>query len=99
MDLKPNMYRVTYKVMEGNNYAGGWGTRTKDIEDLGDVCGIRNLVSVKPIFFHEFDEAVPESEIAKAIAKRVYENHRIKNERDVEIARVRLSEAEAKLNR
>ena len=51
---KPNMYRVTYSVMEGNNYAGGCGKRTADIVHLGDTIRFDHIESVCPIYIEQF---------------------------------------------
>jgi len=65
----PNMYRVNYRVMEGNNYAGGWGERHSDISELGDVIKFSNVDSVAPIFI-EVGEPLDGAVIQKAIAER-----------------------------
>lgn len=52
--LEPNMYRVDYRVMEGDNYAGGWGKRTTTVTDLGDCLHISNIDAVTPIYVQEF---------------------------------------------
>lgn len=42
-------YLVSYRVMEGNNYAGGWGKRTKIVDDIGDAEGIGDIDKIEPI--------------------------------------------------
>lgn len=65
MNNKPNMYRVTYQVMEGDNYAGGWSDRIEDCKTLGEASQYRRIKSVKPIFI-EIGDDVPDSVISKA---------------------------------
>ena len=73
MDNKPNMYRVNYLVMEGNNYAGGWGKRTADIKELGDAERFSNIESIVPMFI-EMGDPVPSDVIYRAIDARKQEN-------------------------
>jgi len=99
VELKPNMYRVKYKVMEGNNYAGGWGERISDIDKLSDVRKFNNIISIKPIFIYEFDDDVPQNEIDNAIDEFIEEQERAELEREIERAKKRLYKAERALIR
>lgn len=71
---KPNMFKVTYRVMEGNNYAGGWGKRTVYLKDLGD-CGsyYDKIESVIPIYIEEF-KPISCGEVHNAIMIKEEEN-------------------------
>ena len=56
MKNKPNMYRVTNLVAEGNHYAGGWGERVKDVSTLEDATKFNKIQSVNEIFIEIGDE-------------------------------------------
>lgn len=66
MENKPNMYRVTYLVMEGDNYAGGWGERNQDIQHLSQLVRFNKIKSVIPVF-SEFGEPLSDEVINRAI--------------------------------
>jgi hypothetical protein len=96
MKNKPNMYRVTYLVAEGNHYAGGWGERVKDVSTLEDATKFNKIQSVNEIFIEIGDE-IGEEELNKALDRRVdSENEKAKK---AEISRLekRLAEARAGL--
>ena len=95
--LKPNAYRVTYKRMEGDNYAGGWVNYTADIVQLGDLEKFPNIVSVRPIFIHLFDEVISQKEIEQALSERKALNERKAMQEEVRRAEQRLAEAKEKL--
>ena len=97
MNNKPNMYRVNYQVMEGNNYAGGWGKRTKDVKELGEAGGFRNVTSVQPIYI-EIGEAIADEVINRAAVDMA--NNIARNRKLLDVARAenKLAEAKAALN-
>ena len=70
MKYKPNGYRVTYQVMEGNNYAGGWGERIADIKELHEVSKFDDIISVHPMYIEVGDVPVEKSKIKAAIKKQ-----------------------------
>ena len=98
MELKPNAYRVRYRRMEGNNYAGGWVEYSKDIKDLGDLERFSDVLSVKPIFVHVFDEEISKADIDQAIANRKAERERQRKLDEVARAERELAEAKARLS-
>jgi len=55
MKNKPNMFRVRYMVMEGDNYAGGYVERKSDITDLDNLLNFNDIKSVTPIYIEEFE--------------------------------------------
>ena len=69
MIKKANMYRVTYLVMEGNNHAGGWGERTKDVKELGDLININRIQTVRPVYI-EIGDIIDLADIDEATTKR-----------------------------
>lgn len=99
-EQQPNMYRVTYKVMEGDNYAGGWGTRTADVKSLDDIERFKHIESVVPIYkvVRVFDDqALSPQAIQAAIEKSRQAKEEAKRRREVELAEKRLEQAKARL--
>ena len=67
----PNMYQVTYQVMEGDNYAGGWVTKTAIVETLGDCERFKNVLSVKDCYYIlEIGDEIPHESVNAAMADR-----------------------------
>lgn len=97
MKSKPNMYRVNYRVMEGNNYAGGWGNRSADVESLADAGGFSEVQSVVPIFI-EIGDPIADIEIQNAINARKDDILKMKKERDLVSAEEQLRVARAAMN-
>lgn len=100
--LKPNCYHVIYRVMEGDNYAGGWSSpKTKTIQNLADIqnFGRCQILEVKPAFefTHQFTDAVPQAEIDQAIADKKQADEQARKERELKAAQERLAKAEAAL--
>lgn len=93
---KPNMYRVNYLVMEGDNYAGGWGKRHADISVLGDVAKYSNVESVVPIFT-EAGEPLDDAVIQKAVDERREQERQQRKIDDVRRAEKQLQSAKASL--
>ena len=96
MKNQPNMYRVNYQVMEGNNYAGGWGGRTADVESLGDVERFRNVKSVQPIYI-ELGDAMRIDIVEEAIAARKEMIDRNRKLGEVSRAKAELQRAESQI--
>ena len=99
MKNKPNMYRVHYRVMEGDNYAGGWGNRVGDVRSLRDVAVYDQVTAVYPMYMEVSKTAVPQEDIDKAIAD---DNETEKTKallRDVAVAEKQLKKARAALNK
>lgn len=96
---KPNQYLVTYQVMEGNNYAGGWVERTKYIKDLSKLTSFtrNDILSVQPVYVEIFD-ALNDNTINAAINEAKKEEEKEKAEREVERAERRLKQAQDRLN-
>ena len=67
---EPNGYIVHFKKWEGDYRAGGWGERTAEIASLADAKHYDGIISVKPVYSFQklFEDAVPQTEINKAIA-------------------------------
>ena len=97
MKNKPNMYRVIYFVMEGNNYAGGWAERSTDVKTLGDVIRFSNVEDVLPIYI-EIGTPVDELEIQKAVDERRQQDRQKKKRDDVREAQEQLRRAKAAFN-
>lgn len=94
MKNKPNMYRVNYLILEGDNYAGGWVKRSADVSDLGDVSHFNNVDSVMPIFV-EIGDPVDDVMIQEAIdARRQAEEEK---RRRVKVARLEKLLTEARV--
>ena len=93
---KPNMHRVNYWVMEGDNYAGGWGERHADISALGEVAKFRNVESVVPIFI-EVGEPLDDAVIQKAVNERRETERQQRKADDVRRAERQLQAAKAAL--
>lgn len=64
---KPNMYRVHFQVMEGDNRAGGWADRFADIENLADVTRFSRITKVVPIYIEISDTSLTDTQIEEAI--------------------------------
>ena len=94
MKNTPNMFRVHYLVMEGNNYAGGWGRRFKDVEQLGDIINISNIQEVVPIYIEAFD-SLTKAECDQAVAERKEANEVESKQRAVQRAQDQLARANA----
>jgi len=99
MDNKPNMYRVSYLVMEGNHYAGGWGERSADVKTLGDVKRFSNIETVVPIFI-EIGIPISDDVIQKAVDERRQQERAQRNLDDVARAeeQLRLAKASIKIS-
>lgn len=99
MNNKPNMYRVSYLVMEGDNYAGGWGERSADVKTLGDVKRFSNIQSVVPIFI-ETGFPVSDDVIQKAVDERRQQEREQRLIDDVSMAeeQLRLAKASIKIS-
>ena len=98
MKNKPNMFRVRYKVMEGNNYAGGWGKRTADVKELGDTIGFQNIQSVTPIYVEEF-KPLHHTEVQHAQNARRDEIERQEKKDAVTLAEAKLKKAKKELDK
>jgi hypothetical protein len=94
---KYNMYRGNYLVMEGGNYAGGWGKRHADIFDLGDVAKYSHVESVVPIFI-EFGEPLDDATIQKAVDELCEKKRQQRKIDDVQRAERQLQSAKAALD-
>ena len=92
MKNKPNMYRVTYLVMEGDNYAGGWGERTKDVKELGDLINVSRIQTVRPVYI-EIGDIIDLADIDKATKKRKSEIEKQERINDVKRAEEQLKKA------
>ncbi len=92
----PNMFRVSYQVSEGNNYAGGWSRRTVDIAELGDAINIPDIVEVYPGFIELFDVLDP-AVVEKAIAVRWEKTGKQEALDAVKLAEQQLEDAKKKL--
>jgi hypothetical protein len=85
MKNKPNFFRVTYEVMEGDNYAGGWGERYADIKKLADAKRFDRIKKVVPIFIEVGDpldievvnQAIDESKNLEKIKEKEREIKRL----------------------
>lgn len=88
MKNQPNMYRVTYNVMEGDNYAGGWVTRTKDVKELGDLINFKNWSSVKPIYVEVGNP------VAHHLIEQAVDNRKARNEHNRKVDAVNRAERE-----
>lgn len=96
MENKPNMYRVSYLVMEGNNYAGGWGERSADVKTLGDVKRFSNVETVVPIFI-EIGSPISDDVIQKAVDERRQQDRAQRSLDDVARAEEQLRFAKASI--
>ena len=99
-DSKPNGYRVFYSVLEGDNYAGGWATHSRDITSLDELLNIKDIEKVVPIFKHVNDEFKPLTELeiieARDIAK--HKQNKRNNLAEIQRAKQRLKELEKQAN-
>ena len=69
MKNTPNRWRVHYQVMEGNNYAGGWGRRIADVFFLSEVREFSNVIAVYPAYVEVSTEPVAQEDIDRAITE------------------------------
>ena len=99
MKNTPNMYRVHYRVMEGDNYAGGWGNRIGDVRSLRDVAVYDQVTAVYPMYMEVSETAVPQEDIDKAIADANEMEETKALLRDVAVAERQLDEAKTALNK
>ena len=51
-DLYPNVYRIEYEQMEGDNYAGGLVRRVTFLEDINLLLNFKdkNIICITPVF-------------------------------------------------
>ena len=92
----PNQFRVTYEVIEGDNYAGGWVTHTAYVNELGDVQRFQNIKTVEPVFM-EVGEPLTGLEIKNAAIQRAKENDKQTKVNTIARAQRILDEAKADL--
>ena len=97
MKNKPNMYKVVYRVMEGDNYAGGWGNRVDTVKSLSSLVDYENVTAVYPMYMEVSDEEVKQEDIDKAIAEHNEMEETKALLRDVAIAERQLDEAKTAL--
>ncbi|MFK5950607.1 MAG: hypothetical protein QM500_17785 [Methylococcales bacterium] len=93
----PNKFRVEYKVQEGDNYAGGWGARTKTINDLSQLTGFKYIQSVTPLYVEEFKPLSPDA-INEAIAAETARQDEERKQNNLDLAKTRLKDAENAVN-
>ena len=92
MKNTPNMFRVHYLIMEGNNYAGGLVERTKDVESLGGAINIKNVQKIVPLYI-EFGEPITEREAGAAIQHRKDDDAKAEKQRAIKRAEEQLERA------
>jgi len=92
----PNAYRVYYKVMEGDNYAGGWVTRQTDITRIGSLVDFDRIQKVVPIYV-EIGEPLSQAEIDDARDNETAAREQKRRNDNVQRAQEQLSKAQAEL--
>lgn len=85
--MKPNktMYKVVFKKLEGNNYAGGWVTKVTFLDSLEEVGRISSIESITKLDVYEYPEPVSIQDARKAA--RLAQLETVKKENREAIAR------------
>jgi hypothetical protein len=74
--VKKTMFKVTYTEMEGDNYAGGWVTKTTYINELGDCNRFEKILKVEPVFMMIYNELTKDQIDAAINVKRKKEKYK-----------------------
>lgn len=74
--VKKTMFKVTYTEMEGDNYAGGWVTKTTYIDKLGDCDRFEKIKKVEPVLMMIYNEVNKEQIDAAIDLKRKEDEHK-----------------------
>ena len=69
-----NMYRVQYQACEGNNYAGGFVSKSKDVDTIEEAVSINRIESITPIEI-KLGNAMSKAEITAAINAEIQATH------------------------
>ena len=69
-----NMYRVQYQTYEGDNYAGGFASKSKDVDTIEEAVSFNRIESITPIEI-KLGNAMSESEITAAISAEIQAAH------------------------
>lgn len=91
--IKKGWY-VYYMVMEGDNYAGGWGERKAEISELWQVKNYEKVKKVVPFVCETFDE-VSKEEYSLAIEN--YKNDQVRIAKEVKEEKIKKLERELNL--
>jgi len=50
-EMYPNVYKITYQEMEGDNYAGGIVTKVTYLEDINMLLHYRSkIIGIQPVY-------------------------------------------------